>query len=567
MPKYNETRSGVTLKIDGIDFTPEELVAMVLVHAVDISVAHAASQGNDKISPPKDVVLTTPSFATQHERRALLDAASLADLNVLELIDENTAAAVQYAMDKKFEQDQLLLFYNMGASALQVSVIRFFSYDKPERYGKPKSVPAVEVLAKAWDATLGGDAFDHLLVEYLADQFNHAWYKTGRAQKGKDDVRQHLRAMTKLRIQANKVKHVLSANTEIPVYMDAVHDDVALSAHISRDLLEELSTPLLQRAVEPIHHALRLANKTMDDLTGIELLGGGMRIPRVQNELKATFGDKLELGLHMNADESMALGAAFVGANVSTAFRVRHVGLTDLNPFGLQVTLSNLPDQTASSKDDEEWSKSAVVFKSFGKTGVKRTITFTHDKNVHCALDYVDEEPLPKGTTLSLDRYNVTGVAEFAKEMEEKNLTKPKVSLQFELGTSGITTLVRAEASVEETYTIEEEIEVEDDEAVVNASDVSGASNSTSGSTAPEGENVTADESNATASVDANSTNATKVKKPKKTILVPKVRILLFTCVRFLFLPFVDLLTLTALWCCEGEETSSPASVAAFCLP
>jgi hypoxia up-regulated 1 len=538
VPRYNETRSGVTLRIDGVDFTPEELVAMVLVHAVDIAVAHAASQGNDKIAPPKDVVLTVPSFATQHERRALLDAATLADLNVLELVDENSAAAVQYAMDKKFEQEQLLLFYNMGASALQVSLIRFFSYDKPEKYGKPKSVPAVEVLAKAWDATLGGDAFDHLLVEYLADQFNHAWYKTGRAKKGHDDVRQHLRAMTKLRIQANKVKHVLSANTEIPVYMDAVHDDVALSAHVSRDLLDELSAPLLQRAVEPVRRALRLANRTVDDLTGIELLGGGMRVPRVQSELQAAFGDKLELGLHMNADESMALGAAFVGANVSTAFRVRHVGLTDLNPFGLQVTLTNLPDQAA-PKDEEEWNKSAVVFKSHGKTGVKRTITFTHDKDVHCALDYVDEEPLPRGTNLALDRYNITGVAEFAKEMEEKNLTKPKVSLQFELGTSGITTLVRAEASVEEAYTVEEEIEVEDDEAVGNTSDETGASNSTSTSkpsevanTTADQSNTTADESNTTTLLDANSTNATKAKKPKKTILVPKVRC---SCLPLLF--------------------------------
>jgi hypoxia up-regulated 1 len=485
------------------------------------------------------VVLTTPSFATQHERRALLDAAALADLNVLELIDENTAAAVQYAMDKTFEQDQLLVLYNMGASALQVSLIRFFSYDKPEKYGKPKNVPALEVLAKTWDATLGGDAFDHLLVEYLADQFNLAWYKTGRAKKGTDDVRRHIRAMTKLRIQANKVKHVLSANTEIPVHMDAVHDDVALSAHISRDLLEELSVPLLQRAVEPIHRALGLANKTLDDLTGVELLGGGMRIPRLQSELQATLGDKLELGLHMNADESMALGAAFVGANVSTAFRVRHVGLTDVNPFGLQVTLANLPDQPASD-GDAEWSKNAVVFKSYGKLGVKRTITFTHDKNVHCALDYVDEEPLPKGTNLALDRYNITGVSEFAKEMEDKNLTKPKVSLHFELGTSGIATLVRADASVEETYTVEEEILVEDDEASSNASAEVEASNATSTGTPSEDTNATASESNSTASPNATTPNATTTKKAKKKILIPKVRCVLSFPVCFLVLGSIN---------------------------
>jgi hypoxia up-regulated 1 len=154
------------MNVDGQEFTPEELVAMVLTHAVDISVAYAAEQGGPMNVAPKDIVLTVPSFATQKERLALLDAATLADINVLTLIDETTAAALHYAMDKTFvDGEQLLLFYNMGASSLQVSLIRFFSYEQPQKYGKPKASPALEVLSKAWDITLGGTAFDHLLVE------------------------------------------------------------------------------------------------------------------------------------------------------------------------------------------------------------------------------------------------------------------------------------------------------------------------------------------------------------------------------------------------------------------
>jgi hypothetical protein len=121
-------------------------------------------------------------------------------------------------------------------------------------------------------------------------------------------------------------------------------------------------------------------------------------------------------------------------------------------------------------------------------------------------------------------------VVEFAKEMEEKNLTKPKVSLQFELGTSGITTLVRAEASVEETYTVEEEIEVDDEDAALNVSADSDAANASSATASAEGTNATVD-GNSTAALnatDANTTNTTKAKKPKKKILVPKVRCLLF---------------------------------------
>lgn len=483
--------------MDGLSFTPEELVAMVLTHAVDISVAYAAEHGST-IAPPKDCVLTVPSYATEHERRALLDAADLAELNVLTLIDENTAAALHYAMDKKFDDgEQVLLFYNLGASALQVSLIRFYSYDAPQKFGKPKPTPALEVLAKAWDATLGGSAFDHLLVEYLADQFNHAWDKTGRRQT--KDVRAFPRAMTKLRLQANKIKHVLSANTEIPVYMDAVHDDVSLQTTVTREQLEDMAGALLERAVAPLHKVLAIANKTIADVTGIELIGGGMRIPRVQTELSKTVGD-LELGLHINADESMALGAAFAGANISTAFRVRQVGLTDVNPFPISVTLEDMP---SAKSDEEDWKKEAVVFKSFGKLGVKKTIAFTHDRDVRCGLDYVEDEMLPAGTKLTLERYNISGVEDFAAEMAKKDLGKPKVSLQFELSASGITQLVKAEASVEETYTVEEEVEVDDEDAA--------------GEAATEDANAT--EANLT------ETNATKADKPKKTIKVEKVRL------------------------------------------
>jgi hypoxia up-regulated 1 len=504
---FNETRKGIVLKVDGEDFTPEELVAMVLTHAVDISVAYAEESGS-AIAPPKDCVLTVPMFATQHERRALLDAAALAELNVLGLIDETTAAALHYAMDKTFETEQLFLFYNMGAASLQVSLIRFYSYDQPQKYGKPKSVPALEVLSKAWNPTLGGLAFDHLLVEYLADQFNEAWEKTGR--RGGKDVRSVTRAMTKIRIQANKVKHVLSANMDIPVHMEAVHDDVALTTQISRQQLEDMAEDLLKEALAPVDIVLAAANKTAADLTQIELIGGGMRIPRIQTELQKKMGS-LELGLHINADESMALGAAFAGANASTAFRVRHVGLTDISPFSISVSLSDLGEI---AENDEAWSKSAVIFKANGKVGVKKTIAFTHDRDIVCGLDYTKEDVnLPAGTERSLERYNITGVTEFAKKMAEKDLGKPKVSLQFELDSSGVTSLVKAEAVVEETYTVQEEIEVDDKVANANSTNetVAKVANETATNASENATNETA-------------VNTTKGAKPKrKMMLVEKV--------------------------------------------
>lgn len=381
--------------VDGKDsYTPEELLSMVLNHAEEMTIAYGKEKGNEFTSV-RDCVLTVPSFATQSERQAYLDAASLADFNVLGLIDENTASALNFGMDKTMTEPKIYLFYNLGASSLQVSVIKFHSYDIPEsKYSKKmKNVGSIEVLGKAWDQTLGGQAFDNRLLDYMADHFNREWRKARGHEK---DVRENPRAMTKLRLQANKVKHVLSANQEIPVHLDSLHDDMSLSMHISRDQFEELCDDLMERAVAPVHKAIKLANLTLDDIDEIEMIGGGMRVPKVQADLSTALGGK-ELGLHINSDESMALGAAFFGANISTAFRVRNVGLTDINPFPVQVTLKDL-EETKPKDGEEVWFKEATIFKAQGKLGVKKTIAFSHDSDVHCALDYVDPETLPEGS-------------------------------------------------------------------------------------------------------------------------------------------------------------------------
>merc|ERR1712038_213716 len=459
VPVYNETRSGVCLTVDGNPFTPEELVAMVLSHAKDITKAYGVE------GTITDCVLTVPSFFTQHERSALLDAAQLADLNVLALIDENTAAGLHYGIDRIEEEPQNILFYNMGASALQVSVMQFHSYEKKEKYQKARKVGSFQVLGKAWDASLGGLAFDARIVDFMAEEFNEQW-DAKRNDGEKKDVRKYARPMAKLRIQANKVKHVLSANNDFPIFIDALYDDTNYQSHLSRAKFEEICHDLLERSIVPIQNALKAANMTLDDIQGVELIGGGMRVPKVQEEIQSALGGKLDLGMHINSDESMALGAAFHGANVSTAFKVRHVGMTDINPFPIAVSLEDLDKEAAAAAagdEDEVWSKEATIFKSNGKVGVKKTIAFTHDQEISCSLDYI-EDSIPEGTSSSIEKYNVTGIVAFAKEMEEKGLSKPKISLQFELSSSGIVKLIKAEGAVDETYTVKEEVEVDDEE-------------------------------------------------------------------------------------------------------
>lgn len=530
-PEYNETRKGLYLSIDGGKqvHTPEELTAMVLHYAEEFTHQYGKEKGHT-YGDITDCVLTIPSFATQSERQALLDAAELGGFKVLGLIDENTASALNFGMDKTFEEPQIYLFYNLGGSSLQVSVVKFHHYEVPEsKYSKKmKKIGSIEVLGKGWDATLGGLAYDNRLVDYMADHFNREWRHARGHQK---DIRDVPRAMTKIRLQANKVKHVLSANQEIPIHMDSLYDDMNLSMHISRSQFEELCEDLTKRATDPIINALASANVTLEEVDVIEMIGGGMRVPKVRSSLTSVLGDK-ELGMHINSDESMALGAAFYGANISSAFRVRQVGLVDITPFPIGISLNSLEPV---SEEDDPFEKSATIFKANSKIGVKKTIAFTHDQDVHCSLDYADPDLLPKGAKKELQRYKISGVAAFAKEMEEKGLGKPKVSLQFMLSNSGMTSLVKAEALVEEKYTVEIEVEVEDedDESSETSSDetstsdgVNGSEETTSESESNEktidnkSESGESEESQSDASTEENSTDKKEEPKKKKTKLV-----------------------------------------------
>lgn len=504
------------MTVDGNEFTPEELVAMVLTHARDITNAFGV-QGE-----VRDCVLTVPSFYTQHERRALLDAAYLADLNVLALIDENTAAGLHYGIDRIEDEPQNIMFYNMGASALQVSVMQFYSYDRKEsKFAKARKVGAFQVLGKAWDASVGGMAFDARIVDFMADEFNEIWNKKRNDGETKD-VRNYPRPMAKLRIQANKVKHVLSANNDVPIFIDALYDDTNYQSHMTRATFEEICHDLLERSTEPITKALKAANLTLSDINGVELIGGGMRVPKIQESIQHTLGDSLELGLHINSDESMALGAAFHGANVSTAFKVRHVGMTDINPFPITVSLSELDGEAKEGED--AWSKHATIFKANGKVGVKKTIAFTHSKDIDCSVDYDESEYIPEGTESSIEKYSVSGIAEFAKEMEEKGLAAPKVSLQFELSTSGIVKLVKAEAAVEEIYTVTEEVEVDDEDATEEEGKAEEATETKEET--PEAEDAASKDAESSEEKKDDTATAEKEEekpKKKKTISVEKV--------------------------------------------
>lgn len=439
-------RGAVALKHGADAFLAEELVAMVFTHAREITDAFAEAK-------VRDWVVTVPVFFSQAQRQAVLDAAELAGVRVLSLINENAAAALQLTVHASISPDdkpRRVLFYNLGSSSLQVSVAELSAQVVPDGFKKNKTVSSFQMLANAWDESLGGAKFDLRLAEHLADKFS--------AKIG-EDVRQLPRPMAKIRAQAKKTKIVLSANEQIPVVMQSLYKDEDFITAMTRRELEDMCEDLFPRAIAPIATVLEKAGLTIDDIDEIELIGGGVRMPKIQQQLKEYFGGK-DLGVHLNGDEAMALGAAFRGANISNAFRVRQVGMTDIATFPVGVRLVDTDSEVADSDDEDskQWVKRASLFSETHRLGLRKSVSFTHSTDVSCTFRYDKPSILPEGVDVEIGTYAITGIKDFAAEMTEKKLDEPKVTLSFEIDSNGIARIAKAEATVEEEYEVEVEV-------------------------------------------------------------------------------------------------------------
>eukprot|EP00939_MAST-03C_sp_MAST-3C-sp1_P003885 g3885.t1 len=454
-------------------FAVEEIIGFLLGYAKTIGESYAEE------SRINDCVITVPSFFTQSEREAVLDAAAIAKLSVLDLIDENVAAAVQFGVDRVYEnRTHKVLFYNMGSSSIQATVVEYSSRQM-KRFGKNVTSSVFQVLSKGWDEGVGGAYFDMLLANDLADHFNAMM----RERKGdaEYDVRTaSARGWAKIKAQATKTKKVLSANDAIPVFIASVDEDRDLTEYkISRRQLENMSGELLERVTGPIDRALAQANLTASDLDAVEIIGGGVRMPKIQELVKERLGVE-QLSVHLNGDEAMALGAAFRAANISSSFRTRHVGMQDINPFPIGVRMSGEASDDDNDVEDDDggeeqavagddvdgglWTKRATLFKRNGFRDRKRAVAFKRDRDFTCTLHYEEDANVPKGTAKTIREYKVSGMEKFATDDTLTGLDGPKVNLAFHLDARGIVSLSKAEAVFEEIVEYEEEVEIEEED-------------------------------------------------------------------------------------------------------
>jgi hypoxia up-regulated 1 len=253
-------------------------------------------------------------------------------------------------------------------------------------------------------------------------------------------------------VKSAKTKKVLSANDAIPVFIESVHKDVDLSGYrISRKDFENMSEDLLSRVGSPIEQALSDANLTKEDIDLVEIIGGGVRVPKVQSLLREHL-DIQTLSVHLNGDEAMALGSAFRAANLSKAFKVRYVGVSDVNPWSVGVRIQG----------PSEFSKSAVLFPERTVKGSKKMVAFGYDDDFLVNLMYEDEDKIPEGSSRLIRTYQVSGLKEIASDEKWKDmLSGPKVQLAFRLDEQGLVSLEKADVLYEEEIEIEVEEEVE----------------------------------------------------------------------------------------------------------
>ncbi|KAL2006501.1 hypothetical protein VTN00DRAFT_9169 [Thermoascus crustaceus] len=319
-------RSGKLGEAEGKDaFLVEELLSMQLKQLKANAEAMAGKGSNIR-----DAVITYPAFYTAEEKRAVELAAELAGLNVEALISDGLAVGLNYATSRTFpsvsegQKPEYHLVYDMGSGSTTASVLRFQSRTVKDVGRFNKTVQEVQVIGTGWDKTLGGDALNQLIVDDMVEKFGE------QKKVNAADVKAHGKTMARLWRDAQKVRQILSANTETATSFEGLfQEDLNFKYTITRSEFEKLAEEHAERVSAPLQQALDAAGLKLSDIESVILHGGAVRTPFVQRQLEDVCKDSTQLRTSVNADEAAVFGAAFKGAAISPSFRVKDIRGSD----------------------------------------------------------------------------------------------------------------------------------------------------------------------------------------------------------------------------------------------